>query len=396
MLAVISNKNFRNLWLAQITSQIAINMMAFILAIRVYQETFSNTYVSLTILSIGLPALIFGLPAGVVADYFDKKRILFLTNLLRALLVLGFFFSTKSLLWIYLLAFFASFLTQFFVPCEAPLIAKLVKPPKLLLTANSLFSFSFYSSMAFGFLLSGPALRFFGPKNVFLLISFLLFLAAFFILELPSEHKKAVIPWINFWGKVKKLLGSISSGVKFILNKKAVFEALFLLLLVQATVVLFSSLLPGFADEVLGIKLESASLFLLGPAILGIILGSFSLSVLGKRLKRERLVNLALIFSGGFLLFLSLSSLYLAMILLFFLGIAQAQVIIPANTTLQEKSRAELRGRVYGVLTSLVGGLSILPAVLGGIIADTFGVGRTIFALGALILLYGVYRMKKR
>lgn len=396
MLAVISNKNFRNLWLAQITSQIAINMMAFILAIRVYQETFSNTYVSLTVLSIGLPALIFGLPAGVVADYFDKKRILFLTNLLRALLVLGFFFSTKSLAWIYLLAFFASFLTQFFVPCEAPLIAKLVKPPKLLLTANSLFSLSFYSSMALGFLLSGPALSLFGTRDVFLFVSFLLFLASIFVFKLPSEHKKAVIPWINFGGKIKKLLGSIFTAFKFILNKKAVSGALFLLLLVQATVALFSSLLPGFADEVLKIKLENASLFLLGPAILGIILGSFSLSVLGKRLKRERLVSLALIFSGGFLLFLSSASLYLAMILLFFLGIAQAQVIIPANTTLQEKSRAELRGRVYGVLTSLVGGLSILPAVLGGIIADTFGVGRTIFALGALILLYGVYRMKKR
>ena len=53
-----------------------------------------------------------------------------------------------------------------------------------------------------------------------------------------------------------------------------------------------------------------------------------------------------------------------------------------------------MRGRVYGILTAAVGGVGMVPVIIGGVLADVVGVGRVILLLGLLILAYGIYRMK--
>ena len=88
---VLTNRNFRNLWLAQITSQIAMNMLIFVLGIRVYQQTASNASVSLLYLAVGIPAVVFGVIAGGLVDDFDKKQIMVICNTLRFFLFLLFF-----------------------------------------------------------------------------------------------------------------------------------------------------------------------------------------------------------------------------------------------------------------------------------------------------------------
>ncbi|PIS41228.1 MAG: arabinose efflux permease, partial [Candidatus Kerfeldbacteria bacterium CG08_land_8_20_14_0_20_42_7] len=155
---VLRIRGFRYLWFGQIVSQIAINMMTFVLALRIYETTGSNTAVSFMYLAVAIPAVLFGPIAGVYVDRIDKKVILTLCNISRAVIVLGFFFSSETYVLIFVLAVFISFITQFFVPAEAPTIPRLV-PSTLLLTANSLFTFTFYTSVIIGFILSGPALR---------------------------------------------------------------------------------------------------------------------------------------------------------------------------------------------------------------------------------------------
>ena len=53
-----------------------------------------------------------------------------------------------------------------------------------------------------------------------------------------------------------------------------------------------------------------------------------------------------------------------------------------------------MRGRVYGMLGAFVGGVGVLPVMLGGVLADTIGVGKVLFILGVMISLYGVYRIR--
>ncbi|MDP2860800.1 MAG: hypothetical protein Q8N98_03760, partial [bacterium] len=53
----------------------------------------------------------------------------------------------------------------------------------------------------------------------------------------------------------------------------------------------------------------------------------------------------------------------------------------------------QLRGRVYGILTGLGGGLSMLPVLAVGILADLFGVGKVIAAIGIIVLGYGIWKI---
>lgn len=397
-LAVIYNRNFRNLWLGQITSQIAINMMAFVLVLRIYQTTTSNTAVSFLILTIGLPAVLFGALAGTLVDRFDKRNVLLVTNLLRMIFLLGFFATSETLPWVYFLVLATSITTQFFVPAEAPTIPRLV-PQEFLLTANSAFTFTYYTSMITGFILSGPALRFFGPHNVFLFLAVFLGLAAFFVSQIPKEGKKE--KEVIKFGKEElvKIFQETVRGLEFVKRKNEVGQAIFLLTASQALVASLASLAPGFADRILTIEIEDASYIIMGPAAIGMVTGALLVGQFGQRFKRKDLINLGIILTGIFLFSLSVDvrfrGLVGAVVLLLLLGLANSLVTVPANTSLQEDAPSAVRGRVYGVLTSLVGGAAILPVMITGLAADIFGIGKVIFGIASLILLYGIYRLVK-
>lgn len=185
-LEVIKNKDFRYLWLGQIISQIALNMLSFVLAIRVYQETQSNASVSFMLLAFGIPSIIFGVVAGGIVDFLDKRKVMLYCNLSRVFLILAFFFYAHDLVIIYALSVIISIISQFFIPAEGPAIPSLV-PEKQLLMANSLFTISFYLSMILGFILAGPFVRLFGPKTVFLFMGLLMLLAAYYISRIPKK-----------------------------------------------------------------------------------------------------------------------------------------------------------------------------------------------------------------
>src|SRR5688572_11104108 len=88
--SVISNKGFKLLWINQILMQLAINALNFTLIIWVYKLTDSVFAQAGLILSIFLPALIFGIFAGVFVDIVDKKKIIILVDLLLATAILAF------------------------------------------------------------------------------------------------------------------------------------------------------------------------------------------------------------------------------------------------------------------------------------------------------------------
>ncbi|MBI3092680.1 MAG: MFS transporter, partial [Candidatus Levybacteria bacterium] len=84
LLRVLSIRPFFFLFLSEIFSQIAMNMTNFILIIVAFELTKSNTAVSLIVLSFTVPTIIFGILAGVYVDRWNKKQVLFLTNIIRA------------------------------------------------------------------------------------------------------------------------------------------------------------------------------------------------------------------------------------------------------------------------------------------------------------------------
>lgn len=410
--AVLSYRLFRYLWFGQIASQLALNMLIFILALVVYQATGSNAAVSGLFLAYGIPAVFFGMVAGTIVDRLDKRFILLSCDITRAILVGILFFATRYMGVIYLFVFLNALINQLYVPAEAPTIPRLV-PEKHLVSANSLFSFTYYSSMALGFILAGPVLRVFGSQWSLLVISLLFLFAATVVSRLPKEgdgmEKLAHVLRYRVFYIVQRMLGDLQEGLRYVANQPKLSDALFLLTGTQVILAMLGTLGPGFADKILAIDVRDASVVIVGPTVVGIILGALWVGSRGFRISAERLIRVGIIAAGALLMLISAAvtlaqmgwlglprgiALVLSFLLFFFLGVANSLLDVPANSLLQSEAAGDMRGRVYGMLAAAVGGLGMLPVVVGGVLADVVGVGKVIFLLGVLVLFYGVWRVR--
>src|SRR6202171_2447224 len=77
------NKDFLLLWLAQAVSQTAQNAIWYGIVVLVQRQSHSTTLLSLAILTLIIPSVIFGVLAGVYVDRWDKRAVLIGTNLIR-------------------------------------------------------------------------------------------------------------------------------------------------------------------------------------------------------------------------------------------------------------------------------------------------------------------------
>ena len=109
--AALSEKPFLYLWIGEIFTQIPTHLFNFFLILLVFNITNSNTAVSGVVLSFTVPAIIFGSVAGVYVDRIGKKKILIISNIARAVLMILLILFIKNLFMIYLILDWGGLLT---------------------------------------------------------------------------------------------------------------------------------------------------------------------------------------------------------------------------------------------------------------------------------------------
>ncbi|HSK64704.1 MAG TPA: MFS transporter, partial [Pyrinomonadaceae bacterium] len=122
------NRAFRQLWLGQVVSQMGDWFNTIALYTIILNLTGSGRDVGLLLVARFLPSFLFGPLSGVVADRFSRQRIMIISDLLRALVVLGFLFvRTADQLWIvYVLTVLQLGLATFFEPAKTAAIPSIV------------------------------------------------------------------------------------------------------------------------------------------------------------------------------------------------------------------------------------------------------------------------------
>ena len=139
----------------------------------------------------------------------------------------------------------------------------------------------------------------------------------------------------------------------------------------------------------------------MAPAAIGMVLGAVFVGQFFPKSSRERLIR-AGFFTGAMFLFLfsqvDLISHYLnvpvvgaSFVVIFLLGGANAFLEVPVNTLIQENTPINIRSRIFGLLSSIIGVTSILPIILAGLVADTFGVRVVILIASLTLLALSVY-----
>jgi MFS family permease len=415
VLDVLRTRLFRHLWVGQIATQLASNMLIFLLALIIYRLTGSNVAVSGLFLAYGFPSLLFGVMAGTIVDRLDRRAVLLVAHFTRALLTLAVLFSGDRISAIYLLIFTYAIINQLTTPAEVPLIPQFV-PKSHLVSANSLFSFTFYGSMAIGLIAAGPVLRFFGKDGAYGLIFILYLIGTIAVIGIPPQGEgikslRKVLGYDLLY-IAKRFLINMQMGITYVAKSRVLRESVLLLTGTQVMIALLGTLGPGFADKVLRIDIRDASLLIVGPTILGILTGALWVGNKGYRYPQTRLVNVGVTAAGIILVvtsavFAATNTLWFSLVprtlvnvlalgLFYLLGVANSLLDVPSNTMLQKEAEGDMRGRVYGILSASIGGAGILPIVVSGLLADLIGVGTVIFILGCIVLCYGIVRATRR
>ncbi|HKA16879.1 MAG TPA: MFS transporter [Blastocatellia bacterium] len=190
------NHDFRNLFVGQLISQTgdwfnSVALFTLLLSLTGFGETVG--YVLIIKL---LPAFFAGPPAGVVADRFNRKTIMIVADLVRAVLVLGFLFvQRQDQVWIvYVLAGVEIVVSSFFDPAKSAAIPNIVSREELV-PANALSAASWSVTLALGAALGGLVTDAFGRNTAFVVDSLSFFVSAAFIARVhlrstPSSEKR--------------------------------------------------------------------------------------------------------------------------------------------------------------------------------------------------------------
>ncbi len=394
--ALFKNRPFLMLWTGQIVSQVAdkIFFMLLIALVVNYQppQFLENSMRASVMIANTLPAVFLGSAAGLFVDRWSTKQILWVTNLMRGVLVFLIpLVARKHLILLLLIAAAESVLTQFFAPAEQAAIPALVKE-KNLMTASAMFTTTMMGSMVVGFAIGAPLLgaahKYGGLFGREILVGCLYFLAALILAAVPMREKRVdqtvkIHPWQDFKQGLRYLRQNlrISNAMIQLTSLYCIFAALIVLSI-------------GLAEDI-GLKnLEFG--FLLAPAGMGLIIGAGVLGQWGDRLSHLPLPLIGFSSIGVMLIGFSLAhQIWLVITLSVLLGIGASLIGVPMQTLIQIETPPDMRGKVFGFQNNVINIALSLPLAIAGLLADVLGLRVVLTGLGGIVWGVGVWTWRK-
>jgi MFS family permease len=375
--------DFWKFWLGQSISVLGSTFTQFALPLLVYTRTESAVNLGLSSAAGFLPYPLFGLLLGALADRVDRKRMMVLTDVGRALIVLSLpllaTLGELPLWWIYIVNFISSTLSIAFHAAEFAVLPGLV-PQDDLLKANSRITATHSVAFILGPLLAGLLIRYI-PIETLLTVDALSFivsgLSILLIRRSFNQERR----------ERKSLRQDIGEGLRYVIGHpvlRSIALMLSLLNLVGTTVfaqsVLFAKERLGAADSQLGLLYASGSA---GVIVLSLAGGqlrkrwSFGTLALGSMLL-EGLMAIALAFVTSLWAALPIWALFTGAVMLFNVNLNSLRQAIVPNHLL---GRVVTTGRLLATSATPVGTL------LGGwVIERTQNVALVYGVIGAIIV----------
>ncbi|MGB9300946.1 MAG: MFS transporter [Anaerolineae bacterium] len=393
--AVVKNRNFFVLWMAQIFSQTAQNGIHFVQIVLIETLTRSTAHMAVMILSFSLPAVILSSVAGIVVDRLSNKLVMLASNGIRVLTVATYIVvldrlgGWSLLLVIYAVTFISSAIGQFFAPAEATTIPLLVGEERLL-TANALFNLTLIGTQVVGLVILAPlTVKVLGIKGSFAIVAFMYLVASLLLSRIPRDKPRLVVQ--AGASMLKTAWEELREGWRYVAGKRSIVIALSQLAMTTTLLMMMAMVAPGYSTRVLGMLPEDA-FFVFAPAGIGMLVNTFLVGRFGYRFRREVMSSvgfsaMAVTMLGfgvaGFdlPLWATIPKLPVIMALSVTLGAEISLVVIPAETLLQEKSPPELRGRVIAVYFLLANVVAIPIMLLVGTAADRLGIPQVILGV---------------
>jgi MFS family permease len=426
--SLLRNRFFLRLWLAQLISQTIQNAANYGLLVLIAEVTGSSTLIGLAIISFSLPAILFGIPAGVLVDRINRRQVLWLSNLLRGLCTLGFVLNLMidrhDVLPIYILTFLIAAISQFFTPAEGAAIPLLVDERELV-NALSLFNITFTLAQALGFVLLGPlilnaispitislagvSLPFDAVQVLYLVIGLAYFLCAGLTFLLPNRLfvlERVAKGQATSTAQVRRALSDVWESWRFTYGNRRLLIAVFQLSFAGIILLVIGQLAPKFVEQLLNRPPTNAALIFV-PAGVGLVLGSAVMPRIIKRLGTARSISAGILGVSITSILLVLCQrvaqqidpqqwfndwlfLGLMMLLVFVLGCALDLMNLPALTLIQEQTPDAMKGRVLSLQLLVYNAASIPVILFMGGIADIYNIATVMWVLAGMVFVGGL------
>lgn len=370
-MTVLRNRQFLALWIAQIFSQLVDKIVLILLiSIAVAGNVDDvNTRESSIMIAMTLPAVFLGSIAGIFVDRHPKREVLILCNLLRGACIFAIPFLPHSMMALLIITFIISMLTNFFAPAEQSAIP-LIVPKSDLLPANALFTITMVGSLIVGFAIGSPLLTW--TMNIFpnakeysreVLLGSLYVLSGLVLFVLPKdeiiEPKKE---GVGIWKDLK-------DAFKYVHYNHLIGGAIIQLTLLYGVLGTMQKLSLNLAELVTNNR-DDFGFFVasvgVGLAIGALILGQFGARFAYRPLPFVGFIGMAI----GLFMFAFVSNLWVGLVVGSFVGINGALIAIPMQTTVQEHTPDNMRGKVFGLLNNAENIAASFPLALTAIALD--------------------------
>ena len=376
---VLDNHNFRLFLAAQIVSTLGLWMQVTALGWLIYRLSASAYAVAALVFLSQIPVLILSPWAGMLADRFDRRKLLLFTQsasfVLTLLLAIVALLKNQNIPWLLALVAGQGIIYAFDLPARQSFLCDLVGPSQVRY-AIILNSLSFHLARMAGPLLAGILVirAREGWCIVLNAVSFLAVIAALMIIRKETQH-----------GAITRMhKAGLMEGFRYILNHQELLRPLLLLSLISLLGAQHSTFMPVLAKQ----NMHG------GAGILGILMGAPGIGALTAGLlllfrpayvRGSFLLPAMTVGAGIAITILAWSThVWLAEALLILLGFCITFQNAGSNILLQERSPERIRGRIMALFSMSFMGLIPMGAFLLGFATRHMGVSLTLTIAGII------------
>jgi len=386
-LRALRSRNYRLFFFGQGVSLTGTWMQRIAVSWLVYRLTDSPFLLGLTGFAGQIPTFLFAPIAGVIADRYDRKTIVIISQILSlfqalalAILVLAHLIQVWMVI---ALSVVLGIINSFEMTSRQSLVVDMLEKREDLGNAIALNSSIFNGSRLIGPTVAGILIAAVGEGICFLLnaLSFIAVIIALFAMRIPPR----VITYKN-----PSMLRGLKEGFSYAFGFPPIRSILSMLSLTNLTGMQYVVLMPIFARDILHGGPNTLG-YLMGATGVGALCGAIFLASRKTVLGLGRWIGVAAGILGIGLILFSTSKLFiLSALLLLPIGFGMMVHMASSNTVLQTIVDDDKRGRLMSIYAMSIMGMSPLGSLIAGSAASKIGAPTTLIIAGAVCLLASI------
>ncbi|MEX0942517.1 MAG: MFS transporter [Pseudomonadales bacterium] len=399
MFASLGNRDFRYLWIGSLGAQFAMQMQMVARGWLIYAMTNSPLMLTWVLLSFAIPSFLFSLFGGVIADRFQKKRVMMISQLLNcaATVIMATIVIRGDVTFMHFIYFglFNGTILSLSMPSRQSVIPEIVGEASLF-NAMALSTASMNLSRVCGPAVAGGIIALvaqgdtsstFGVGIVYYIISFLYLLSVLTLAALKYQGNSILT-------EKNSVFHDIREGFAYMWASPLILGLLLMSFLPMLFGMPIQFLMPAFNHDILNGGPDDLGLLMAANGV-GALFGSLVLARLGDlRKKGLWLLFISIVWAAFMAAFALTTNMVLSLPMVALVGLCSSMYMAMNMSLVQLAVSPHMRGRVNSIMM-MTFGLMPVGVIPVGFIAEHFGIDTALWisaiALALVTVLLGVF-----